>query len=70
MNTLRIPVIAAPHSDAHRQFGQALRAFHTRFIEIRRQRRAERRMLLAVQDLDHPGVLADIAACSKDRART
>jgi hypothetical protein len=60
MTTARIATFSAQHHDALRQIGQALRALRTRLIEARRQRYHERRMLLVVQQLDHPGVLADV----------
>ena len=64
MSVARIDPISALHNEAHRQLGHALRSLRTRFIEGRRQRLEEHRMLFAVQQLDHPGVLADVqAAC-------
>jgi len=53
---------AASRPDTHHYFGVVAIAFYARFIEAARQRREERRMLLTVQELDHPGVLADVEA--------
>ncbi len=67
MTTILIATIATLHQEAHRQLALALRALCTRLIETRRQRRAERQMLIAVHQLDHPGVLADMqAACRQN----
>jgi hypothetical protein len=57
-----------PRSDTHHYFGAVPIAFCARFVEATRQRQEQRRMLRAVQELDHPGVLADVqAACAAER---
>jgi hypothetical protein len=67
MITARIGTIATLHHDAHRRFAEVLRALHAKFIEAG-QRKQERRMLAVGNDLDHPGVLADMeAACRQSR---
>ena len=67
MTTALIHTISALQQDAHHQFGQALRALYTGFVAAQRRRYEERRMLLAVQGLDHPGVLADAKAGGAER---
>ena len=65
MNTAFAESAPAPRSDTHHYFGKVAIAFCARFVEASRQRSGQRRMLRAVQDLDHPGVLADVeAACA------
>jgi hypothetical protein len=60
---------AAPRSETHHYFGKVAIAFCARFVEVSRQRDEQRRMLLAVLDLGHPGVLADMqTACGSERA--
>jgi hypothetical protein len=49
-------------SETHHTFRDVAIAFFTRFVEAARQRREERRMMLIVQEMDHPGVLADVEA--------
>jgi hypothetical protein len=60
MTTARIATITSLHHDALHQVGHALSALRARLIDAPRRRYQERRVLLAVQDLDHPGVLADM----------
>jgi hypothetical protein len=67
MSTALVQTSPAPRSDTHHYFGAVAIAFCTRFVEASRRRHEQRRMLLAVQELDHPGVLADLtAACRSD----
>ena len=73
MNTARIDPISALRQHAHQQLADvlradSLRAVCARVIEAHRQRTEERRMLLAVQQLDHPGVLADMQAATANQA--
>lgn len=68
MATTFVDTRPAVHDIAARHVRQILRAWSVSAIEARRQRYEERRMLCAVQELDHPGVLADMeAACSPFR---
>jgi hypothetical protein len=60
MATTITRTFAAPRPDTHQTIVSTAIAFCARFIETARQRRAERRMLLVVQEIDHPGVLADV----------
>jgi hypothetical protein len=62
MTTARIASIASLHHEAMHQLGHALTALRARLIDAPRRRHQERRMLLAVQDLEHSGVLADMQA--------
>ena len=62
MTTVRIASIASLHHEAMHQLGHALSALRARLIDAPRRRHEERRILLAVQDLDHAGVLADMQA--------
>jgi hypothetical protein len=64
MTTARIGTFVTLHHDAHRRFGAALQALRTRLVEVQ-QRHQERQMLLVARELDHPGVLADIEAASR-----
>jgi hypothetical protein len=68
MNTALATSVAAPRSDTHHYFGKVAIAFCARFVEVSRQRHEQGRMLLAVQDLGHPDVLAHLkAACGPAR---
>jgi hypothetical protein len=68
MTTAFADTVATPRSDTHHYFGKVAIAFCTRFVEASRQRYEQRRMLRAVQDVDHPGVQADVeAACAAKR---
>jgi hypothetical protein len=67
MTTIRIATIASLHHDAMLQLGHALRVLRAHLIDAPRQRTQERRMLLAVRDLDHPGVLADMQGSLRPR---
>ena len=59
--------ISPPRSNTHHVIGAVRIAFCARFVAEVRRRYEERRMLRAVQQLDHPGVLADVeAACGRD----
>jgi hypothetical protein len=70
MTTAFVNSVATPRSDTHHYFGKVAIAFCARFVEASRQRHEQRRMLLAVQGLDHPGVLADLkAACESNGER-
>ncbi len=62
MATATTNTFTTPRSDTHHTIGAVAIAFCTRFVEAARQRREERRMLLTVQEVDHPGVLADVEA--------
>lgn len=64
MNTAFADSVAAPRSATHHYFGKVAIAFCARFVEVSRQRYEQQRMLRAVQDLDHPGVQADVEAAS------
>jgi hypothetical protein len=69
MTTVRIATIASLHHDAIHRLGRALCALRTCLIDAPRQRWQERRVLLAVQDLQHPGVLADLRSAAGQQAR-
>ena len=61
--------IATPRPDTHHFIGRVPITFCARFVEEVRRRHEQRRMLHSVQQLDHPGVLADVvAAGGRDRA--
>ena len=57
--------LAAARSETHHHFGAVAIAFCTRFVEAARRRREERLMLLTMQDVDHPGVLADLEMANR-----
>jgi hypothetical protein len=62
MSTTISRTLATRRSETHHMIGATAIAFCTRFVAAARRRREERRMLLTVQQLDHPGVLADVEA--------
>jgi hypothetical protein len=64
MATAITETFATPRPDTHHFIGAVPIAFCTRFVEATRQRYEQRRMLRTVQELDHPGVLADVQAAS------
>jgi hypothetical protein len=51
---------ASPRRDTHHRFGVMSIAFCARIVETIRGRHARQQMLWAVQELRHPGVLADM----------
>jgi len=64
MATASLPTMLLARRALPRSLTQTVRAHCARLMETRRQRQAHERMLNAVEDLDHPGVHADIrAAC-------
>ena len=62
MTTAFADSVATPRSDTHHYFGKVAIAFCARFVEASRQRYEQQRMLRAVHDLDHSGVLEDVEA--------
>ncbi len=62
MATAITRTFAPPRPETHHTIGTVAIAFCARFVEAVRQRHEQRRMLHTVQELDHPGVLADVEA--------
>jgi hypothetical protein len=62
MATAIIESVVQRRTETHHFIGGVAIAFCARFVEETRQRSERRRMLNIVQQLDHPGVLADFEA--------
>ena len=62
MTTTTAETFAKAHRDTHRHLGAVHVRSPLRLVQAIRRRRADRRMLRIVQNLDHPGVLADFAS--------
>ena len=62
MATATAEIFAKPHRDTHRRSGAAQITSPCRLVQASRRRRADQRMLRTIQELDHPGVLADLEA--------
>ena len=62
MATTTAETFAKPHRETRRHPGAVQLRYPLRLVQAIRQRRADRRMLRIVQQLDHPGVLEDFEA--------